>query len=75
MQVWDRAGSGFIQYDAARFSEATMGHVTENGLIQHALMERLLPNVDRLWPVSTVHATHASAMAPGHHVVCYKSRE
>lgn len=54
MQVWDRAGSGFIQYDAARLSEATMGHVAENGLIQHALMEQLLPNVDRLWPVSAL---------------------
>ncbi|KAL3162963.1 hypothetical protein ABBQ32_009395 [Trebouxia sp. C0010 RCD-2024] len=50
MQVWDSAGSGFIQYDAAHLSNATMGHVAENGVIQHALMQRLLPNVDRLWP-------------------------
>lgn len=52
MQVWDSAGTGFIQYDTAHLSEATMGHVAENGVIQHALMKRLLPTVDRLWPVS-----------------------
>ena len=54
MQVWDSAGTGFIQYDTAHLSEVTMGHVAENGVIQHALMEQLLPNVDRLWPVSAL---------------------
>ena len=59
MQVWDSAGSGFIQYDAAHLSKATMGHVAENGVIQHALMQRLLPNVDRLWPVRAL-ACHSN---------------
>ena len=54
MQVWDSAGTGFIQYDTAHLPEGTMGHVAENGVIQHALMERLLPKVDRLWPVSAL---------------------
>ena len=64
MQVWDNVGSGFIQYDAAHLSEATMGHVAENGVVQHALMQRLLPNVERLWPVSADMSCVLSYCAP-----------
>ena len=60
MQVWDSAGTGFIQYDTAHLPEATMGHVAENGIIQHALMEQFLPTVDRLWPVSALSCPSSS---------------
>lgn len=53
MQVWDSTGSGFVQYDATHLSEQTMGHVAENGVIQHALLQQLRPNVNKIWPVST----------------------
>lgn len=66
MQVWDNVGGGFIQYNTAHLSEATMGHVAENGVIQHALMQRLLPNVDRIWPVSAgMFCVHAMLRASG----------
>ena len=53
MQVWDSTGSGFVKYDATHLSEQTMGHVAENGVIQHALLQQLRPNVNKMWPVST----------------------
>ena len=52
MQVWDSLGQSFVQYDASHLSEPSMGHVAENGVVQHALMQRLRPNVNRMWPVS-----------------------
>ena len=52
MQVWDSLGRSFVQYDAANLAEPSMGHVAENGVIQHAIMQRLQPNVEKMWPVS-----------------------
>lgn len=66
MQVWDSTGSGFVQYDATHLSEQTMGHVAENGVIQHALLQQLRPNVNKIWP-ATVQALQLPPYSTSQH--------
>ncbi|KAK9803505.1 hypothetical protein WJX73_010743 [Symbiochloris irregularis] len=42
MQVWDWAGSGYIQYSASEVGLQHMGYVVENSMIQGALLKQLL---------------------------------
>ncbi len=46
MYVWDaghpRGAAGTIRFDAADLGEPDLGHIVENDLIQHALIERLM---------------------------------
>jgi 2-octaprenylphenol hydroxylase len=41
MHVWDRAGFGEIQFDAADLAEPDLGHIVENRVIVRALWELL----------------------------------
>ncbi|HET7568994.1 MAG TPA: UbiH/UbiF/VisC/COQ6 family ubiquinone biosynthesis hydroxylase [Gammaproteobacteria bacterium] len=52
MQVWDAAGGGRIEFDAADVGEPDLGHIIENCLLQSALLDRVaaFSNVTTLWP-------------------------
>ncbi|HET7371148.1 MAG TPA: UbiH/UbiF/VisC/COQ6 family ubiquinone biosynthesis hydroxylase [Gammaproteobacteria bacterium] len=52
MQVWDAAGGGRIEFDAADVGESDLGHIIENRLLQSALLKRAdaFSNVTMLWP-------------------------
>lgn len=52
MFVWDAAGTGSLQFDAAEIGEPDLGHIIENRVIQLALWERLesMSNVKLLCP-------------------------
>ena len=56
MRVWDSRqewnGSGALRLDCAEIGEADLGHIIENGLIRHALLEILqaASNVDVVVP-------------------------
>ncbi|HET7306812.1 MAG TPA: FAD-dependent monooxygenase [Gammaproteobacteria bacterium] len=54
MQVWDAAGGGRIEFDAADVGEPDLGHIIENRLLQSALLERVgaFSNVTTLWPLA-----------------------
>jgi len=42
MRVWDGQGTGHIQFSAEEVAEPHLGHIVENRLLQHALMDGLL---------------------------------
>ncbi|APZ43711.1 UbiH/UbiF/VisC/COQ6 family ubiquinone biosynthesis hydroxylase [Acidihalobacter ferrooxydans] len=41
MVVWDARSTGEIAFDAVELGEPDLGHIVENRVIQHALLERL----------------------------------
>lgn len=61
MFVWDAAGRGSLQFDAAEIGEPDLGHIIENRVIQLALWERLesISNVQLLCP------TQVAGLSPG----------
>ena len=65
MCVWDGnypvGAPGTIRFDAADLGEGELGHIVENDLIQHALLERLrqCPRVNLICPA------RASGITPG----------
>jgi len=54
MHVWDAAGNGEIDFDAAELGTSHLGHIIENRVIQKALWQRCqqLSNVDVQCPVT-----------------------
>jgi len=54
MRVWDAAGRGQTEFASADLGEPWLGHIVENGLINHSLLTRALQsdNVTGLWGVS-----------------------
>ncbi len=54
MHVWDAKGNGIIHFDSADLSEATLGHIIENQVMQYALQQRLqtYSNVTLIAPAS-----------------------
>lgn len=41
MMVWDAGGTGSTCFEAAEIGEPDLGHIVENGRVQHALWKRL----------------------------------
>lgn len=41
MHVWDAGGNGSIHFDCADVGEPWLGHIVENRLIQHALLQQI----------------------------------
>ncbi|HEY5791133.1 MAG TPA: UbiH/UbiF/VisC/COQ6 family ubiquinone biosynthesis hydroxylase [Gammaproteobacteria bacterium] len=52
MQVWDGTGGGHVRFAADEIGADDLGHIVENGRVQHALWERLraAPRVRLLAP-------------------------
>ncbi len=48
MEVWDQGGAGRIAFDSADLGTPALGYIVENGVILHALVERMarFGNVD-----------------------------
>lgn len=41
MQVWDEGSSGSVRFDAAELHAPALGHIVENWVVQHALLDAL----------------------------------
>lgn len=56
MRVWDAGSAGRVHFDAASIGEPSLGHIVENRLIQHALLERAcrLSNLEWFCPAISV---------------------
>jgi len=54
MRVWDAGGRGQTEFLSADLGEPWLGHIVENGLLNHALLERATraATVSGLWGVS-----------------------
>ena len=54
MHVWDSKGNGVVHFDSADLSEATLGHIIENRVMQYALQQRLqtFDNITVIAPTS-----------------------
>jgi 2-octaprenylphenol hydroxylase len=51
MEVWDANGSGKINFDCCEIGEPYLGHIIENSIIQHALLQQLQHrNIDFICP-------------------------
>lgn len=61
MQVWDAAGTGRIEFNAADMGEPCLAYIIENSVIQAALLERLHQhtNLHHLCPVEISEITLA----------------
>ena len=59
MIVWDAAGDGLVEFDAAQLGEPELGHIIENRAIQFALIKALKQNelVSLYYPDSLSHFT------------------
>lgn len=59
MQVWDGAGTGIIDFDAATVGQPALGHIVENRLLLAALHRRLRSGAVQLFSPAQVESLEA----------------